>query len=96
MVSQNRDLIFSFSPNVVLSAGVKYWFVLENSSYTFHSYNDSTLNSWQSAVSGGDVYSGGESGQAFMRVSGAGGIYIDGSVEINPTVDWYMKIGLGE
>ena len=92
---QNRDLVFSFSPNVVLSSGVKYWFVLENSSYTFHSYSDSLSNSWQSAVSGSDVYSGGESGQVFIKVSPFGS-YIDDSVNINSAVDWYIKIGFGE
>ncbi|MFH1346902.1 MAG: lamin tail domain-containing protein [Spirochaetota bacterium] len=93
---QNRDLVFSFSPNVVLSSGVKYWFVLENSSYTIHSYSDLFSNSWQSAVSSGDVYSGGESGRAFMIFSGAEASFIEGSAEINPAADWYMKIGLGE
>ncbi|MFA5098970.1 MAG: lamin tail domain-containing protein [Candidatus Paceibacterota bacterium] len=93
---QNRDLVFSFSSNIVLSAGVRYWFVLENSSYTFHSYNDLTSNSWQNAISAGDVYPDGESGRAFMRISGTNGTYIDGSAEINSAVDWYMKIGLGE
>ncbi|NCN94748.1 hypothetical protein GW951_00260, partial [Candidatus Wolfebacteria bacterium] len=93
---QNRDLVFSFSPNVVLSSGVKYWFVLENSSYTIHSWDDLLSNSWQNAVSGSDVYSGGESGRITVMISGTKSSFTDDLAEINLGADWYMKIGLGE
>ena len=87
---ENQDITFSFANPISLSAGNKYWLVLEVDNYnSTNSYNAWHSNSWQNATAD-DVYSGGEAGKIQKNWDSS-----YSSFSAISDQDWYMKIGLG-
>ncbi|MFH1192759.1 MAG: lamin tail domain-containing protein, partial [Candidatus Jorgensenbacteria bacterium] len=87
----NSDSTFSFSQTILLSAGVKYWLMLDVAGYA--SGQGYSYNKWQNAVNvGSDAYAEGQAGK------GAAGVCPDpdycGTTVPYPagTPDWYFKI----
>jgi len=91
---ENQDLTFSFLAPISLTSGVKYWFALEISGYSFNSYDAWVGNAFQNAVSNSDVYLNGDSGQVPLH-NYPSSYYLNDQVSIYQNQDWYMKIGLG-
>ena len=79
-----NDLTFSFTNPITISAGNKYWLVLEAEGYNYAAWQS---NSWQNAISENNPYAGGEIGKTTINNN-----YSNVSVDSN--ADWYMKIGL--
>ncbi|MDE2144506.1 MAG: lamin tail domain-containing protein, partial [Patescibacteria group bacterium] len=91
-LSDPQDITFSFASPVTLPAESGGWAVLDVAGYGgLQGYFN---NSWQNAVTSGDLYSGGDSGFGSGRGTNSdcsqcafGGYAPSG-------VDWYMKLGL--
>ena len=86
----NSDLTFHFVSPVSLSANSKYWLALE-----VESYSDSMgffRNSWQNAISDANPYLQGEA--ASIKVKVTNGVYSYSGFTIEPSNDWYVKLGL--
>ena len=83
---KNQDITFNFNNPVSIAKNNKYWLVLEVENYN---WAQGHRNRWQNAISENDPYPGGTAGKTTVKNS----IY-NSSISINPSTDWYMKIGL--